>query len=185
MSNGEVCEIKIEYEKSLMLLAAQVLKPVFVLVVRWFKGEMANSQLFTHSIFITRLGYDIGFILLSFKYLADVKNFVQLQYQLSLLPLYLELLIWFCSVRTALRNTQKVRFRQMRSRIKTKRQNDLMWSTDEDSELEEELNKLDHNRVDWFKDLRKKRFDDSSSEEDVYDTQTKTRIMEADRKSVV
>lgn len=52
-----------------------------------------------------------------------------------------------------------------------------MWSTDEDSDLEELLEQRDDTRVDWYLDLQSK-FNDSSSEEEK--TGHHTKIEEAD-----
>lgn len=54
-----------------------------------------------------------------------------------------------------------------------------MWSSDEDSELEDLLKEKDSGKVDWFADLQAK-FDNSSSEEEQDDNKILTTIQEAD-----
>ena len=55
-----------------------------------------------------------------------------------------------------------------------------MWSTDQDSELEEEFKKRGNTSSnDWFQDLQSK-FNDSTDENDDLDQDVKPLILEAD-----
>lgn len=49
-----------------------------------------------------------------------------------MIPLFLELPIYICSVRVAKKMNKTLLYRTLRTRIKTQDDNDLMWSSEED-----------------------------------------------------
>lgn len=139
-----ICEYKpgkTTADEMYALLMTQIFKPVFVLLVRFYKGEVADSVLYTHSTFITRLFFDIIIFIMNFNYMSDVTNILSPQYQANLLPIFLELPIYFFSVRSAYESTKSIHYQIISDKIQTQEENDEMWSTETDSELDEALQK--------------------------------------------
>lgn len=124
--------------KTFYLLLVQILKPMIVHVVRIIRKETYNTSLYTHSVFMYRIFYDIGFLLMNLRYLTDTSNFKSKQYYFNLIPILFEIPLYYFSVRLADERTRKVRFRLIRANIVTEEQNDEMWSTDSTFAWEDE-----------------------------------------------
>jgi len=101
-----------------------IVKPLFVYVVRAYRKKLADIRLFTESTFMIRLFFDMFVTLpVGAEYYVMSAEFNQYILYLLMIPLYLEIPIFICSVRVAKNMNKNHLFRTLRTRIKTQDDN--------------------------------------------------------------